>query len=126
MKLSAGPVLFAVMMLGSLFQPAAAFPMQWLDQSPARYFTDEDWNIAEKAADKALDTAKDGETVSWENPASGAYGTYTPVSTSTEQDMTCREVKVVNHAHKLDASSWLKFCQKPDGKWAIASDALPK
>lgn len=126
MKTSTRPVTFAAIVFGLLVQPAAAFDLQWLNQSPARYFTDEDWKLSGEAADKALDTAKDGETVSWKNPTSGANGTYTPTSTTTEQGMTCREVKIVNHAGNVDASSFMKSCQKPDGKWALVSDAPPK
>lgn len=126
MKMSVRPVVFAAIVFGLLVQPAGAFDLQWLNQSPARYFTDEDWKLSQEAADKALDTTKDGETLSWKNPASGANGTYTPISTTTEQGMTCREVKIFNHAGTVDATSFMKSCQKPDGKWALVSDAPPK
>jgi surface antigen len=125
MKKSPLSVLSAAIVFVALSLPAAAFDLRWLSQSPARYFTDEDWKLSQETADKALDTAKDGEAVSWKNPASGNYGSYTPLSTTTEQGMRCREVKIVNHAKNLDASSYMKFCQKPDGKWALVSDALP-
>jgi len=118
--------LFAAIASGLFVQPAVALDLLWLSQSPSRHFTNEDWDLAKEAAAKALNTAKDGETVSWKNPNSETNGSFTPLSTTTRQDMTCREVRTTNHARNLDGGAVVNFCQKPDGDWALVSNNAGK
>lgn len=119
-------VLCTTVALGIFAQPAVALDLLWLNQSPARHFTDEDWELAKDAADKALNAAKDGETVSWQSPTSDTKGSFTPLSTSTRQGATCRQVKTTNHARNLDGGSVINFCQQPDGEWALVGDKEKK
>jgi surface antigen len=126
MNKTASRALFTVVMCGICIQPAIALDLLWLNQSPARHFTDEDWDLAKEAASKALNTAKDGETVSWKSPTSDTHGSFTPLSTSTRQDTTCREVRTTNHARNLDGGSVINFCQQPDGDWALVSNNARK
>lgn len=102
--------------LGAL-QTAHAANLRWLNYSPVRFFTDQDWDIATAAGRQALNDTEDGVTVEWKNPASSHYGSLTPLSTATKDGMTCRQLKIVNHANNLDGSSVYEFCKKPDGTW---------
>jgi surface antigen len=115
-------VVFSAIMCGLFIQPAFALDLLWLNQSPSRFFTDDDWDLAQEAATKALDTAKDGETVSWKSPTSDTNGSFTPLSTTTRDGATCRRVKTANHARNLDGGSVMNFCQQPDGEWRLVAD----
>ena len=117
MKKIAANTLLVAAMGWCLIQPAVANELRWLNYSPVRYFTDQDWEMAKSAARQALNDAKDGETVEWKNPKSQNYGSLTPLSSTNKKGTTCRELKIVNHANHLDGSSVYEFCQKPDGKW---------
>ena len=77
----------------ALIRPALASPnLRWLQYSPVGFFTDQDWNFLK-------DSAKDGETIEWSNPASNRHGSVTPLSTRQSSDRTCRDLKIVNHAN---------------------------
>ncbi|MBT8429543.1 MAG: hypothetical protein KJN79_06485 [Gammaproteobacteria bacterium] len=115
-------LLFVTAVAAGFVQPAAALDLLWLHQSPSRHFTDQDWDLAKAAADKALNTAKDGETVSWKNPTSTTHGSFTPLSTMNQQGAVCRTVRTSNHARNLDGGAVINFCQQPDGDWALVSD----
>lgn len=104
-------------------QALSASQLRWLNYSPVRYFTDQDWEIAKNAARDALNEGEDGVTVNWNNPDSKNYGSLTPLSTSQKNGRTCRELKIENHANNMDGSAVYEFCQKPDGKWgAVEKD----
>lgn len=109
--------LATAMMLGLVAQPLLASNLRWLNYSPVRFFTDHDWAIATAAGRQALNETKDGETVSWENPKSGNFGSLTPLGTATKNGETCRQLRIVNNAKGMMGSSVYEFCQKQDGKW---------
>jgi len=108
-----------------LAQPTLASNMRWLEYSPVRFFTDQDWKLARAATRTALNDTSDGETVTWKNPDNGNHGSVTPVSTQSREGTTCRQLLIKNHARNLDGQGQFDFCQKPDGKWAAVSN-MPK
>lgn len=116
--------LATAMLIGLVAQPLLASNLRWLNYSPVRFFTDQDWEIATAAGRKALNETKDGETVSWENPKSGHFGSLTPLGTATRNGATCRQLRIVNNAKGMMGSSIYEFCQKPDGKWG-AVEGIP-
>jgi surface antigen len=118
----------AVAALGGLIFAEAALAsanLRWLNYSPVRYFTDQDWALARSAAKNALDSAKDGETVEWNNPDSGAHGSLTPVSSTQRNGKTCRDLEIRNHANRLDGGGTFEFCEQGDGSWA-ATHGVPQ
>ena len=100
-----------------LTEPLFASNLRWLNYSPVRFFTDQDWNLATEAGRKALNDSADGETVKWNNPQSGSHGSLTPISTSTLDGQRCRKLKIENSASNMQGSSIFDFCLKADGKW---------
>lgn len=110
--------LTAVLAMAVIAPAASAFDMQWLADSPVRYFSDQDWEKAKAATRKALDSAADGETVEWEGD-SGNRGSITPIATTERGETTCRNVKVVNQAKNMTGGGDIEYCRKPDGSWAV-------
>ena len=116
--------LAAGLLLSVLAGTATASNLRWLDNSPARHFTDDDWELASDAARRALNEAADGETVSWENPRTGASGTLSPLSTLSRDGATCRRLQTSSSARGTTGGSVFEFCQRPDGTWgAVQGDA---
>jgi surface antigen len=95
--------------------------LRWLDNAPARHYSEADWAALSAGANRALDEAADGETLTWSNPDSDAHGTLTPLSTWQQDGMQCRAMRVVNHAGKLQAQSTYDYCRRADGTWGLAS-----
>jgi surface antigen len=74
---------------------------------------------AEQAASRAH-TAPIGETISWNNPQSGHYGTYTPVRDGqTASGRYCREYQQTIVVGGQTQSGYGTACQSPDGTWEI-------
>jgi len=117
--------LLTLLLLASMVQMAAGFDLRFLNNSPVRYFREADWKMASDAVRKALNETKDGETVSWENPQSKFSGTVSPLTTETQNDTTCRKIRIENNAKGMSGGGTYRFCQKPDGKWA-AQQGTPK
>jgi surface antigen len=65
-------------------QMAGAYNLRFLNFSPVRHFTEQDWQLATAAVRQALNETQDGETVSWDNPQSKSFGTITPVMTESQ------------------------------------------
>lgn len=92
--------------------------LRFLEYSPARYFSDKDWEIGKNKAREALDKGENGVTISWENPDSKNSGKYTPTDTATVDGKTCRSLRIEHRAYNgLQGNVVYQFCKKPDGKW---------
>lgn len=60
-------------------------------------------------------------STSWENPATGARGTITPIGTAYQRDGggTCRDF-LASYVHN-ENEAWLEgaACRGPDGRWTV-------
>ncbi|HYD17901.1 MAG TPA: RT0821/Lpp0805 family surface protein [Patescibacteria group bacterium] len=85
-----------------------------LDQADRMY--------AQQAWDRAY-TAPIGQTVRWNNPDNGHYGTVTPVreGRSTSTGSTCREYKQSIFIDGQAQTAVGTACQNSDGSWAIVN-----
>lgn len=75
---------------------------------------------AERAAQRALETAPSGSSVAWRNPDSGHYGNVTPVRTyQNRTGQYCREYQqtVIIGGSKNEAYG--TACRQSDGSWKI-------
>ena len=115
MKLALGAILLAAVPLATQAQP-----FRWLDTSPIRAFTDDDWTVMRAAAREALDAAEEGETVGWQNEATGASGTITLREASEHDGLKCRRAKFFNSAEGLTGTSIHRLCRIADGSWRVA------
>ena len=93
---------------------------RWLDTSPIKFFTDQDWEIMRSTARRTLDDAKDGTTANWSNPETEASGSITVISTYEEEGRRCRKTKFFNSARGLTGSGIFRLCKVEDGTWKIA------
>ncbi len=61
-----------------------------------------------------------GETIRWNNPDSGNYGTVTPVRDGrTNSGAFCREYQQTIYVGGKQESGVGQACQQPDGSWKI-------
>lgn len=64
--------------------------------------------------------ARVGETISWNNPDSGNYGTITPVRDGrSSTGRYCREYQQTVYVGGKQQSAYGTACQQPDGSWEI-------
>lgn len=75
---------------------------------------------AERAYGRAT-TAPVGETISWNNPDSGNYGTVTPVrdGRQTTSGRYCREFQQTVVIGGQRENAYGVACQQPDGTWEV-------
>lgn len=93
---------------------------RWLDTSPIKFFSDEDWELMRSTARKTLDNSRDGTTANWSNPETDASGSITVISTYEEDGRRCRKTKFYNSARGLTGSGIFRLCRIEDGTWKIA------
>ena len=99
---------------------SAAGAWTWMEQSPVSHFTPEDKQIMRTTARDALDNAKDGTKIGWENPETGHSGSVKPINTTERDGLTCRKTRFFNSAEGLTAIQIHRLCRQKDGTWKIA------
>lgn len=76
---------------------------------------------AEQAARRAY-SAPVGETITWNNPNTGNYGTYKPVRDGqTASGRYCREYQQTIVVGGKTQSGYGTACQQPDGSWQVVN-----
>jgi surface antigen len=76
---------------------------------------------AEQASSRAMN-ARVGETITWNNPNSGNYGSYTPVREGqTAAGAYCREYQQTIVVGGKTQSGYGQACQQPDGSWRVVN-----
>jgi surface antigen len=113
----AGVALLACATLGH------AANLNFLQDTPISYMKDADRKALNDAAQVALETKKDGESLAWSNAGTGnsvsIQGTVTPHDTSKDGDRTCRTTTLVAMA-KGQTQSWTPtVCKQGSGPWKI-------
>jgi surface antigen len=104
--------------LSLLSFPALSSNYNFLNDTAASYFTQEDWNIFNKTQKIALDSGKTGIKIKWQNPNSGSYGYMIPGKITRENGMMCRSITFYNTANLIHGGGTNKFC-KSQNKWMI-------
>jgi surface antigen len=109
----------------SLLGATPAYSGNWsfLEDTPISYMNPRDRAALNQAAQTALDTRNDGESLDWSNSGTGntvlINGTVTPRSTVKTGDQVCRTITLVANA-KGQTQSWTPTaCKKGNGAWAI-------
>lgn len=100
----------------ALATSAFAFNTSFLQDAPVRYFTDQDFKILTATAQHALDHSPNNTKVTWQNPATGAHGTLTPLNTTKENGRTCRRLKIFDSAKGRSGEATYKMC-KVKNEW---------
>lgn len=75
-----------------------------------------------QAQQASMETARTGETTSWQNPDSGNSGTYTPQRTyQNAEGEYCREFQQTVTVDGNTESAFGTACRQPDGSWKIVN-----
>ncbi len=78
-----------------------------------------DQQYAMQAQSRAY-TAPVGETISWNNPESGNYGSFTPTRDGrTSSGAYCREYRTTVTIDGRYETAYGTACQQPDGTWRV-------
>ena len=91
-----------------------------LAMQPMAELAEADLVIARATVNEALNKAGKDTSVPWENPATGAHGTVTPLARSYVQDgQTCHDF-LVSYVTK-GSESWLQgeACRRGHGSWQV-------
>jgi surface antigen len=113
----------AAAVLVSSAAAAVAHNLSFLKDTPVAYMTPRDKEALNRAAQTALDTKQDGESLRWNNSGSGSSvqinGTVTPRTTEKNGDETCRAVTLVAVA-KGQTQTWTPTaCKTGSGDWKV-------
>ncbi len=111
----------ALLALLAVGAPAHASNLQFLRDAPVAKMTKEDLALFQSSLRAALDQNADGSTRRWENPATGASGTLTPVSTFEQDGARCRRLEIVNTVQGVTGRSTFNMCRQADGTWVSAA-----
>ena len=77
------------------------------------------------AGRKALNEAKDNETLKWENPKTRARGELTVTRSFEWQSHPCKALRLYNEAGGRKGTSTLKLC-RVDDRWRLLSPSQAK
>jgi len=102
---------------------ASAANLGFLNNTPITYMKQRDLQALNKAAQIALNTKQDGESLDWNNEGTGntvrINGTVTPQETFESGGLKCRKVTLVAHA-KGQTQTWIPTaCKQSDGTWKL-------
>ena len=79
-----------------------------------------DKKLQAEAAQRAFETAKTGQTVTWKNPDSGHSGTVTPTKTVQTPSGYCRDYQTTVEIEGKQEKATGRACRQPNGTWQIA------
>lgn len=102
---------------------ATAANLGFLMDTPISYMKQRDLQKLNEAAQTALDTKQDGESLDWNNAGTGnsvlVKGTITPSDTTKDGNQTCRKVGIIAQA-KGQTQTWTPIaCRGGTDKWKL-------
>lgn len=113
------PLFMAVLLSAAVILPVEGANLRWLDNSPARFFTDADWEMMAAKSDEVLNEGEDGREYGWSNPETGNSGTFVAQPAEDREGRSCRLLTIVNRARTASNSSQFTFCRQENGEWRI-------
>lgn len=91
----------------------------WIGNSIGSSLDKADYAYAQRAEQRAY-SAPIGETISWNNPQSGNYGTVTPIRDGqTNSGSYCREYEQTIYVDGRSQTGVGVACQQADGTWRV-------
>ncbi len=77
---------------------------------------------AARRAEMQAHTAPIGQTITWNNPQSGNFGSYTPIRDGVDsQGNQCREYQTNVTVGGRNERAYGTACRQPDGSWRIVN-----
>ena len=114
------PLFLAAFLSAAFILPVEGANLRWLDHSPARFFTDADWQLLSAKSDEVLNEGEDGREYGWSNPESGSSGSFMAQPAEDRGGLSCRLVTIVTQARTASNTSQFTFCRQENGEWKIA------
>jgi surface antigen len=113
----------AATLVATLSTGAFAANLGFLNNTPITYMKQRDLQMLNAAAQTALNTKGDGESLEWNNKGAGnpvpVNGTVTPHETFDSGGLKCRKITLVANA-KGQTQTWEPTaCKHEDGKWQL-------
>lgn len=93
----------------------------WVGSEIGRSLDDADRLAAERASQRAFETAPTGQTTTWRNPDSGNYGEITPTRTYQADNRDCRDYTHTIYVDGRSETARGTACRQADGTWQIVS-----
>ncbi len=107
----------------TLSTSALSANVAFLYDTPAQYFSDQDWKILEATSEYALSKLPNGKSATWQNPQTGHSGSLTPLNSIKKNGTLCRNLQITNHAqHRTDRYVFL-FCKLSTG-WKVPTKPM--
>jgi surface antigen len=94
--------------------------LNFLDRSAASELTPGDETILRAAFQKALEDTPDKETVNWENPETGHFGSISLLDTHQDFNTTCRTIRTLTTAGGREGGGRYRLCLADDDSWRFA------
>lgn len=112
----------ALLIMLNLVVATTAFSFNYRDlrTAPIAWFNDKDIEMMTETFNKAMESNADGQSSEWRNDQTGHHGSITPLSTSRKDPVTCRRVRIENHAGSNNAVTRLNFCRKGAEPWQVS------
>lgn len=119
MSLIQKQLLIALILAFCLSGTAFSVNFQWLTDSAAQAFTDEDWKLLSDSLYTALDNVEDGGIQQWSNEVSGNSGIIEVSDTRQTAVGKCRMATISNRTKTQQGVSHLNLCQQADDEWKV-------
>jgi hypothetical protein len=103
--------------------PALSIQLNFMSDSPVRYFNDQDWKLVDITTDEALNNAPIGKKITWDNPKSGSHGYAQSLDSIKKNNLICKNLKIFNYAKQRSDQYTFMFCKYPSG-WKIPGDGF--
>ena len=100
---------------------ASAGNYSFLDDAPAKHFTEQDMKLFSAAVNDALDNSPDGKITAWRNPETKASGKLKLLKTFQSQGSTCRRLQIANQADGKKSNVAFNFCRQADNTWRVVN-----
>lgn len=110
---------FAGLMLSA--GAASASNYSFLNDAPAKHFTEQDMELFSAAVNDALDNSADGKVTAWRNPETNASGKLKLLKTYQSQGNTCRRLQIANQAGGVKNNVAFNFCRQADNTWRVVN-----
>ncbi len=98
--------------------PAGAVNTLFLHDSALSALSEADMGLLLDAIDRGL-AAPEGESVSWENPKTGAKGTVEPGTFYERDGRSCRHLKLEFSTKTQRGAGQWSYCRRADGPWEL-------
>jgi surface antigen len=72
-----------------------------------------------RTLNEALDSGKPGQTMEWQNPVTGNFGSVKVIKDFTRQGNACRRVETFAQTKQTKNRARWNFCKQPTGEWKV-------